>query len=61
MSMCMKCVTAVTDGKGLLLIGDRKRYLGTLESEDETALLHDWYAILNQGIKKVRRLTKEVI
>ena len=39
--------------QALLLVGNRKIYLGTLESEKETALLHDRHALLNHGIKKV--------
>ena len=39
--------------QALLLVGNRKLYLGTLESEEETAVLHDRHALLNHGIKKV--------
>ena len=39
--------------QALLQLGDRKRYLGTLESEEETARLHDRNALLYHGIKKV--------
>ena len=41
--------------QALLLVKDRKRYLGTLENEQETALLYDRFAMLNHGLKKVRK------
>ena len=40
--------------QALLLVGKRKLYLGTLEDEEETALLHDLNSLLYNGIKKVR-------
>ena len=39
--------------QALLLVNDRKKYLGTLNDELETALLHDRGAILYHGLKKV--------
>ena len=40
--------------QALLLVNERKRYLGTLDDELETALLHDRGAILHHGLKRVR-------
>ena len=39
--------------QALLLVGSRKLYLGTSESELETAIVYDRHALLNHGIKKV--------
>ena len=47
--------------QALLLVKDRKRYLGTLNEESETALLYDRNAILFHGLNKVRKEMQEIM
>ena len=47
-----------TKWQALLLVKSKKLYLGTLENEEETAMLHDQHSILNFGIKRVSKERK---